>query len=416
VMVVQNPLTGSLVWHTTPGMKQKWWGKATTYKKRDQFWFSSSADQGKKANESLKIRFNDGAHATISGSISFEMPTDEKHLTEVHSAYGSQTAIEQQLIRTVIEKCIYMTGPLMSSAESYAARRNDLLNLIADQIEHGVYKTTTKDETVKDAVSGTEKTIKVVDLVKLPNGEYAREEVSPITTFAIKTYNLSINEITYDPTVESQIQAQQKAIMDVQTAIAKSKTAEQEALTTEQQGKANAAKAKWEQEVQKATEITKAGQQFQVAETNAMMKLEVSRLEAEAARTNAMIAAQQKFDVASLELKAAQLKKETEIATGEGESKRRQLIMEADGALDKKLQAWVQVNEAYATAISKYSGSWVPSVIMGGGNSTSSPTSGASTLIDMLTVKTARELGLDVGMTKSVRVQKIAANSDTTGN
>lgn len=395
IMVIQSPVTGKLDWYTTPGMKWQGCGKVTVYKKREQFWFSSKLDQGKKENESLRIRFNDGAHATISGSISWEMPTDDKHLTMIHSSYGSQQAVEQQLIRTIIEKAIYMTGPLMSSAESYAAKRNDLLNLIGDQIERGVYKTTTRDEKMKDALTGTEKVVKVVELVKGQNGEYAREEESPITTFGIKTFNLSINDITYDPSVETQIQAQQKAIMDVQTAIAKSKTAEQDALTTEQEGKAQAAKAKWEQEVLKATDVTKAEQQFLVAQTNAMMKVEVSRLEAEALRTNAVITAQQKLDVADLALKAAEKEKTATIAKGEGEAKSRQLILEADGALKTKLEAWVEVNKAYAEAIKGYQGNWVPGVVMGG-NGSNQGASSANDLVQLLTIKTAQDLGLDL--------------------
>jgi hypothetical protein len=59
--------------------------------------------------------------------------------------YGSTVAIEQQLLKKVIEKSTFMTGPLMSSAESYASKRNDLLSYIADQVEKGVYKTESHD-------------------------------------------------------------------------------------------------------------------------------------------------------------------------------------------------------------------------------------------------------------------------------
>lgn len=400
IVVIQSPVAGDLTVYSTPGVKWQGAGKVTRYKIRDQFWFSAKNDQGRKDNESLRIRFNDGAHATISGSISWQMPTDDKQVVALHKQYGSQQAVEQQLVRTIIEKCIYMTGPLMSSAQSYAARRNDLLNLIGDQIEHGVYKTTAKDEKVKDSLTGQEKTIQVVSLVRGPNGDYIREEESPISHFGIKTFNLSINEVTYDPQVELQIQAQQKAIMDVQTAIAKSKTAEQEALTTEQQGKANATKAKWEQEVLKATEVTKAQQEFEVAKTNALKKVEVARLDAEAVRTNAVIKAEQDVEVARFGLQEAELDKKRDIAIGEGDAKRRQLVMDADGALEKRLAAWIEVNKHYADAIKGYQGAWVPSVVMGGSAATGTATagSGANDLVQLLTVKTARELGLDLGL------------------
>jgi hypothetical protein len=69
------------------------------------------------------------------------MPFDEQNLTGLHVRYGSHEAIAQQLIRTVVEKAVYMTGPLMSSKESYAEKRNELLRLMEDQVQRGVYRT-----------------------------------------------------------------------------------------------------------------------------------------------------------------------------------------------------------------------------------------------------------------------------------
>src|SRR2546430_512902 len=143
VMVIQYP-TGTLVVHTTPGFKLQWWGTSTKYNKRSQYWFSTAKDQGAATDQSIKVRFNDGGHAQLSGSIAWEIPTDDKTLLLLHTKYGSQVAVEQQLVRTVVEKAVYMTGPLMSSKESYAERRNDLIHDIEDQIQNGIYQTRTE--------------------------------------------------------------------------------------------------------------------------------------------------------------------------------------------------------------------------------------------------------------------------------
>lgn len=45
-----------------------------------------------------------------------------------------------------------MTGPLMSSKESYAEKRTNLIRFIEDQISNGVYKTAQKD--IKVTVAG----------------------------------------------------------------------------------------------------------------------------------------------------------------------------------------------------------------------------------------------------------------------
>src|SRR5262249_30657883 len=156
------------------------------------------------------------------------MPIDEASLTALHVRYGSHRAIEQQLIRTIVEKAVYMTGPLMSSKESYAERRNDLLRLIEDQIQFGIFRTETVQERQPDPMTNQMRTINIVRLIKNERGQYERQEASPLEEFHIKTFNLSINDIKYDEAVEKQIQLQQQAIMQVQLAVAKAKEAEQE--------------------------------------------------------------------------------------------------------------------------------------------------------------------------------------------
>lgn len=397
IVVVQHPISGELEWYTSPGMKLQYLGHYTVYHKRRQFWFSSKANQGNAQNEAVKIRFNDGADAHISGSMSWEMPLDKEHLTMVHTKYGSEEAVEKQLIETNLEKALYMTGPLMSSAESYASRRNDLLSIIQDQQMNGVYRTASKDVQTDDVLTGQKKTVKLVEAVKGPDGKILREEESPLKEFGVKVFNLAINDIHYPDNVEAQIQAQQKAVMDVQTAIAKAKTAEQDAMTVEQQGKANAAKAKWEQEVVKATEVTRAEQNKAVAETLALQQYDVEKKNAE-----------RDLAVATLKAQAAEQYKVQQTLEGEGDAAKRKLVMAADGALEKKLQAYIQVNQAYATAIQNHQGSWVPSVFMAGSGSgaNTSPGSGATDLINLLTVKAAKDLSLDLSLPQQPAVQK----------
>ena len=56
---------------------------------------------------------------------------------------------------------------------------------------------------------------------------------------------------------------------------------------------------------------------------------------------------------------------------------RRRLVMEADGALEKKLRAYMKVNELYANAIQGYKVNWLPSVNMDGNYGSETAGSGA---------------------------------------
>jgi regulator of protease activity HflC (stomatin/prohibitin superfamily) len=366
VMVIQYP-TGSLTWFIEPGPHLQLFGKVTTYPRRGQFWFSAAGDQGTENDQSMKVRFNDAAHAMISGSLSYNLPIgDEAAMMKIHKDYGSIDAVEHQLIRTVTEKAVYMTGPLMSSQESYSSKRNQLISFIDDQIVGGVYKTYVKTIKDKDPMTGNDRTVNITEIIMDPKtGTPLRQDESPIALYKIKIYNLSLNEVKYDDKVEAQIGEQQKAIQQVQLAIAQAKEAEQKAITTAKQGEANAAEAKWKQETIKAQAVTQA---------------------------------QQQLEVATLETKQAAQYKAKRILEAEADAEYKRKIIVADGALTQKLEAWVESQRVWADAFAQYKGNVVPGIIMGGdGKSTSF---GPTTWMQLLGMQAAKQLSLDMEVKK----------------
>ncbi len=369
IVCIQAPVSGKLTWYTSPGTKWQGFGKVTTYKKRDQFWFSE--DHKEDGPGPLKIKFNDGGNGKIHGGLSWEMPLAEESLNPIHTKYGSQEAVEKQLIGTIVDKSIYMTGPHMSSTESYASRRSELLQLIEDQVENGIISTRSRQNLEKDPITGEERTITVVEIVTDENGKSKRVMESPLKEFGVKTYNLTINHVEYEETVESQIKKQQQSVIQVQTAIADAKRAEQQALTAKKEGEAAAAKAEWEQKAIAAKQEEEAKMRKNIAQTEAEQKLAVAKLAKE----------------------EAEQKKQAEIALGEGESKRRQMVMEADGALEKKLEALVEINKAYAQALGQHQGPLVPTVQMSGNGNGGA---GITQMLELLTAKAAMDLGVNL--------------------
>lgn len=324
IVIIQSAFTGKITIYTTPGPVAQNFGTATHYKKSNQFWFSNKHGENNKQervenDNAIKIRFNDGGHGTISGSVRWYMPADDIAILKLHTDFGSQLAIEQQLIRQVVTKAVYMTGPLMSSKESSAEKRNDLLSYIEDQSINGVYRTKQEDIKVHDDLMNTDKTITVVKIVE-KGGLPLRQEVSAIKSYNVNLQGLALNAIDYDEEVEKQIKVQQEAYMQVQTAIANSKKAEQDAITTELQGKAAAAKAKWEQEVLKAQAVTAAQQQKEVAELEAQTAL----LQAQKVKTDADAQSYANSKLVSAGLtpqERAQFEKDTKIGVAEALSK-----------------------------------------------------------------------------------------------
>ncbi len=369
IVVKQSLWSGNLEVWKTPGPKWQGFGTVTHYKLSDAYEFENNVKKDGGVDNSLKMRFNDGGHGNLSGSIRFDLPLDDEHIIAIHRKFGSQSAVVKTLIARDLEKSVYFSGPLMSSTQSYAERRNELIGFIDDQATHGIYKSSSHCEKAPDPVTKQEKTICLVELDRDGKGLIQRVEVSPLEEYGIKLSNLSISDLDYDDDIKGQIKAQQQAIANVQTAIAEARKAEQRAITAEKEGQANTAKAKWEQEVVKAQAVTKAEQEKEVAR----------------------LGAEQKKQVAELDKQAAEFKKAENILLGEGEAARKRAVMNADGALQQKLQAWVEVQKAYAEAMK--SQKLVPDVQFG---NTSGPAgNGAQNFMDVMMVKAARDLSLD---------------------
>lgn len=289
------------------------------------------------------------------------MPLDCKSIVELHKNFGSYEGIQNQAVSKMVDLAIYLSGPMMSSTESSGERRSELVQLINDQAQHGVYRVFTETTTKADPVTGEKREVNVIKVAKDNAGNPIRQQGSILDQFHVTLLPISVSELAYDTIVEKQIAERQQATTQVQIAQANARKAEQDAITVAKVGEANAAKSKWEQETIKAKEVTLA---------------------------------QQKLEVATLAAREAEQFKKEQVLRGEGEAARKQLVMAADGALDQKLEAYKEVNQMWANAFSKYGGAMVPAVQMGSAGDHTAM-SNAQSLVDMLTVKTARDLSID---------------------
>ena len=335
IVVNQYPFTGEMAYWTTPGLKGQWFGKTTYYYKTQQFWFGSSDDDNRQQGSPIPVIFNDASDGQIYGSLRVKLPTDVEHLSRIQTDYNGMDRLMNDLVSQTVTKVIYASGPLMSAFESYAEKKNDLIDYITDQLNNGVYKTAVKTEETTDPVTGEKKTIKLATLIPDENapGGYRRSEASPFAYYGLSIGQVAVSKIDYSDKVKQQIAQQQEANMLIQTSKAKSAAAQQEAVRAEQEGKAMAAKAKWEQEKIKAVEVTKAEQER-----------EVSRLAAEKAE----------FD------------KKRIIAEGQAEAEANRLKVAA-GLTPQEAAEWkYKTQVGIAEALAKSTVSWVPQVMMDG--------------------------------------------------
>lgn len=318
IVVNQYPFTGSMEYWTTPGFKWKWFGKTTNYYKTSQLWFGSDNEEGKQMGNPIPVIFNDASDGQIYGSLRVKLPTDPTYLARIQTDYNGMDRLMQDLVRPTVTKVIYASGPLMSAFESYAEKKNDLIEYITDQLNNGVYKTTVKTVETVDPITNEKKTVKIASLIPDENapGGYRRSEVSPFSYYGLEIGQVAVSKIGYSETVRKQIAQQQEANMMVQTSKAKTLAAQQEAIRAEEAGKAAAMEAKWQQEKIKAVEVTKAEQAYEVARLEALEAKEVAKKIREQGEAEAH-AARLKVQAGLTPLEKATIEKETAIGVAQ---------------------------------------------------------------------------------------------------
>jgi len=339
IVVCQYPFTGKMEYWVTPGFEWQWFGRITEYDKTRQLWFSDEEGEGseKPIDLDIPIVFNDGSKGRISGSLRVKLPLETMYIQRIHTDYAGMERLMNDLVRPTTVKAVFASGPLMSAFESYAAKKNDLIFYITDQLNNGVYRTRTSEQRVFDELTQQEKVVRVANIVEDPEAisGFARQEVSPFAYYGLEVGQLSISNIRYDETVMNQIAAQQSANMAIQTSIAQAMEARQQAIRAEEQGKATAATERWKQEAIKAVEVTKAEQ-----------AKEVARLEAEQAKFVA----------------------EKIIQERRAEAEANRLLVQA--GLTPLDRANIDKEKAIgiAKALSEYKGHWTPYVMQAGGS------------------------------------------------
>lgn len=383
ITVIQAPISGKLAWYTTPGWAAQNMGTVTSYYKRNTVNFKKSMEGGKPVG-GISLRFADGGHAVMYGSVQFAMPTDEKNLNAIHAAYRGNQAVVENLLKTVLNKSVYLTGTLMTSKESYAEKRNDLIHYVTDQMQNGVYRTKSTTKWVKDEITQQSKEITQAEiLTDTKTGQIERQEDSVLNQFKITAFNFTIDEMPYDEVIEAQIRQQQQITMDVQTSIAQAKKKDQDALTAEAEGRRSIAEARAKAETEKTTATVAAEREKQVAITQATKEKEVAET-----------AAKKNLVVAEFAKKEAEEYKQKLILEGQGESEKRKLILAADGALSQKLDAYLKVSTVWAQSLSQYRGDVTPKYVSGA--SSGQATNGFQQFMEAQSMKAVRDLNLDL--------------------
>jgi regulator of protease activity HflC (stomatin/prohibitin superfamily) len=378
LQVKQAAITGSLTCQMQPGMYGQFFGDIHTYKEAESFNFTD-ADQDGHTDAALVTQFNDGTKSSITGSLRVVLPSSCEQLIHLHRKFHSMENVMTKLVLPAVRNALFFSGPHMSASESYAERRAEFSMLAEDQLKNGIIITDNSESQVVDQITGETKTVKVVNKKSCEKdnntarciGGFLRDE-SAFHEFGISVTNFVIDGIEYPQSTLDQIETQRKARMNILTQQAQAKEAEARASKADAEAKAQIAETRAKEEVAKTELVVRA----------------------EATKAQAVLVAQQQKEVAALDVQSADLEKKAKILRAEGDAEAASKLIQADGALDKKLNALVEINKVWADAYTSQRPT--PDVVLGTGQS--SNVNPASNFMEILSAKAARDLHLELGV------------------
>lgn len=397
--VIQYP-SGTIQVKFEPGLYAQWFGKTTEYSDVLTFDFDKDQD-GTSAIEQngIQVRYQDGGTGTVYGKARFRLPSDLESMKDIHKEFRTNDGVSHKLIKSVVEETMNHTAGLMSSEQSYAEMRGTYAEWARDQLERGKYQTQqneittveagfefcleptlTKDQ--EDECENVKRTTKIVPVIRYVDGLPVHTD-SDVEAYSIDVSGFQMVDWDYEKKTLDQIAAKREATMAIITSKANAERAKQDAITAEQQGLANVQVAKYEKEVEKTKAVVDAQREKEVAVVAAQRGVEVAE--------------QQKLEAEQLKLAAAEYKQER-ILRGQGDAAYKKAVLEADGALQQKLETYERVAIGVAKELSKQK--WSPEIVMGGGDSGNTGVSQVDAFMQMLTTNAAKELALDMKIKK----------------
>jgi SPFH domain / Band 7 family len=314
----------------------------------------------------IMIRFSDATTADVRGITQFILPSDEKEMILIHNTHRTPQSLVVKRLAPYTKECLQSSAQLMSSEKHYGGGRAQMAQDFLDQLKEGVYLLVTEENLVFDSLEMEKKRVYQTEIQFDKKSNLPKRKLSSIKEYGITVADAAITDVDYENKVDEKL-------VKIIDAVTKSSISKQELMTAQQQ--TLTAKAKGEQALVEIEYQQKQEQTRQVVEAQTKVKVaEQDKL-------------QQKIAYEGSILEAKKIK---ELADANAYA--RQRIMQADGALEMKLKAQVEVQKVWADAFSKYTGAVVPQIQTGGGPTTN----GALNFMDIMTAKTAKDFALDL--------------------
>ena len=263
--VRQAAITGNMSVRQTAGTYFQWFGTITEYKNVTTCGIGEShTGDGTADIDAVDVIFNDGSKAKISGLIRVKLPTTIEGSINLKKEYaqGFDHFIQSGIV-PIVNNAIKLSANLRSAQDAYTTLAL-FQQAVEDQLRNGIY-VTKSDKVEKTTSTGDIEEQRVTILVYGEDGQPLRTP-NRLQQLGCEVLECVIDVPQFDEKVEEMIAKRKDEAMKTELSKQEAIRAKQDALTAEQQGLANVAKAKYEQEVVKVEAVTIAQKEFEVSQ------------------------------------------------------------------------------------------------------------------------------------------------------
>jgi regulator of protease activity HflC (stomatin/prohibitin superfamily) len=383
---------------TDVGYATKWFGRATPWKQAQTLQFtmsdSDTTDEG-VAVQGFKVVFLGNVDATVEASTRFRMPQGEQFL-RIAREYRTPENFMATAVAPAVKETLQTTASLMSADDYFAGARSEFGAEFENQLKQGQYVIKRK-EVVRKNIRGRN------EQAGLVSGVAEVDEISQRTDFVTeKMADANGNPVRKAQqfvglgveVVEARItnilpnDMYRQRMVKVQTALAELAVARQNRLKEEEEKLLVTARGEKEVEAKRQETLKEQIEQTTKAQTAKQLAIIDAERQQESARI-AKNTSQELLDKARIDAQATK-------TLADAEAYAKEAVIKADGALDKKLEAFVKTQEVWAKA---YSVAPVPVTVMGG-NGEAGRGNASQDFMSILAMKAAKDLQLDMTVKK----------------
>lgn len=356
---------------------------------------------GSSVNEPYNVRMSDNWTGDVTETTRFGIPQDPEQFLKMARDFRTPERLISTTLKPSVTTAIDTVANMFTMEQYYSGQMRDQFKtefkdtLIKGQpkvqlIQKEVVNPDPAQAAASDSptnqdtstVGDTTVIITVAEKVLDENGKEIRT-VPEYLQYGIQVSSAILEKIDADPAFEEQQKKRKDAVS--RRVIAKEQRLEQEEqrLLEIANGDTEIAKRQAEAKTEQIQLTTEAETQKKLAITAAERVREEARVAKETAAINLERA---KIDAESIQVAA------------DAAAYEKRVILEADGALAQKLAAWTEAQKVWADAASKIN---VPATVIAGGQGAGNSGSALGTVdtfMNMLMVKTAKDLAVDTNI------------------